>query len=50
VTTTYPLFSLDENSREGERRRKRIKTHMSMREMVVPKVIKKWLYKYHSSI
>jgi len=34
---------------ERERRRKRIKTHVSMRERVVPKVVKKWLYKYHSS-
>jgi len=30
-------------------RRERIKTHVSMRESVVSKVVKKWLYKYHFS-
>jgi len=34
---------------ERERRRERIKTHMSMRERAVSKVVKKWLYKYHFS-
>jgi len=28
---------------ERERRMERIKTHVSMREMVVSKVVKKWL-------
>jgi len=35
---------------ESERRRERIKTHVSMRERVVLKIAKKWLYKYHFSI
>jgi hypothetical protein len=34
---------------ERERRRERIKTHVSVREMIVSKVVKKWLYKYHFS-
>jgi len=35
---------------ERERRRERIKTHVSMRVRVVSKVVKKWLYKYHFSL
>jgi hypothetical protein len=40
--------------RERERKKKeeeeeRIRTHESMREMIVSKVVKKWLYKYHFS-
>jgi len=31
------------------REKKRIKTHVSMKEMVVSKVVKKWLYTYHFS-
>jgi hypothetical protein len=34
---------------EREKRRERIKTHVSMRERVVSKIVKKWLYKYHFS-
>jgi len=30
-----------------ERRREKIKTHVSMRENVVSKVVKKWFYKHH---
>jgi len=32
---------------ERERRRERIKIYVSMREMIVSKVVKKWFYKYH---
>jgi len=35
---------------EREKRRERIKTHVSMRERVGSKVVKKWLYKYDFSI
>jgi len=28
-------------------RRERIKTHVSMKERVVSKIVKKWLYKYY---
>jgi len=34
---------------EREGKKDRIKTHLSMREMIVSKVVKKWLYKYHFS-
>jgi len=30
-----------------EKRIKKIKTHVNIRERVVSKVVKKWLYKYH---
>jgi len=32
-----------------EEERGRIKKHVSMRDMVVSKVVKKWMYKYHFS-
>ena len=34
---------------ERERRSERIKTHVSMRENVILKIVKKWSYKYHFS-
>jgi len=46
----FPLFLLDKNNRERERKSERINTQVSMRERVVPKVVKKWVYKYLFSI
>jgi len=40
---------LDKNNRERKRKIERIKTHVSMREKVVSKVVKEWLFKYHFS-
>jgi len=43
------LYSYWTKAIEREIKRKRIKTHVSTREKVVSKVVKKWLYKYHFS-
>jgi len=48
VTTTFSLFLLDKNNRERKKNREN-KKHVSMRERVVSKVVKKWMYKYHFS-
>jgi len=44
----FSLFLLHRNNRERKKKREN-KKHVSMRETVVSKIVKKWLYKYHFS-